>query len=165
MDESFTDVIAIAHVGAAVAAIGIGIAVFAVPKGTTRHRALGAAYAGLVIMLDLAALSLHREAVFGPFHVLAILSLATIGGAVGLMIFTKQPPTVVAAHAFMMAWSYAGLLAAGMGQLVVQLHVGGRGWVWGAILATLLIAGVIIQIRMPRTLGPLLSDVERTPSS
>lgn len=156
VDAPVTDAIAVAHVSAAVTAIGLGAWVFAVPKGTRLHRTLGGIYACLVVLLDIAALSLHRESSFGSFHVLAILSLTTITVALGLMIFTAKPQWVVVTHAFMMAWSYAGLLAAGMGQLAVKLDANSEVVVWSAILATLLISGIVIQIRVPRALGTVI---------
>lgn len=160
MDLPITEALALAHLSAAIVAIVIGIWVFASPKGTTRHRVLGGIYVGLLVLLDVAALSLHREAVFGPFHMLAILSLATILVAIGLMVLTRRPPAIVATHAFMMSWSYAGLISAGMGQFAVQLHVNGTGVVWTVILATLLIAGIVIQIRVPRALRTVLGDTQ-----
>ena len=158
MEALVSEAAALAHVSGAVQTILIGIWLFAVPKGTVRHRFLGGVYAGLVVLLDLAALSLHRQAAFGPFHILAVLSLATILGAIGLMLFTKKPPVIIATHGFMMSWSYAGLIAAGMGQLTVQLRVNGSGWVWTVIVATLVISGIVIQKQVPRSLRAVLGD-------
>lgn len=152
MEAPVTELVALTHVVTALVAVAIGIRIFAIPKGTSRHRRWGAIYVGLVVLLDTAALSLHRESTFGPFHVLAIVSLATILGAVAPMLVMRRTPAILATHAFMMSWSYAGLLAAGIGQIVAQLHIIGPVGVWSAILATLLASGIVIHRRVPKAL-------------
>ena len=75
-------IVATAHVVAALTALLAGVAVLLLPKGTHTHRAIGTAYVLALVLVNVAALSLHRQNVFGVFHVLAVASLATI--AVGL---------------------------------------------------------------------------------
>src|ERR1700733_11530124 len=68
-----------AHVAAALAALALGAIVLAMRKGTQLHRAMGMAYAAAMIVLCVTALMIYRiNGHFGPFHVLALLSLATI---------------------------------------------------------------------------------------
>ena len=67
---------------AACSALLAGAAVLLSPKGTHTHRAIGTAYVVALVLVNVAALSLHRENVFGASHALAVASLVTI--AVGL---------------------------------------------------------------------------------
>ena len=75
---------AAAHVTAALGALVVGgRRLRGCPKGTTRHRLMGAGYAVLLLAVNVAALSLYQGATrFSVFHVLALISLATL--AVGL---------------------------------------------------------------------------------
>lgn len=58
-----------------------------------------------------------------------------------------------------MAWSYAGLLAAGCGQLAAARDHGDGAWaVPVTIGAVLLISGVIIFGRVPSTLDRMLAE-------
>ncbi len=157
VSESLSDPVGWIHFVGALTALFVGLAVFVFPKGTSRHRWLGLGYVVLMLSLNVSALSLHREDFFGPFHVLAVLSLTTVCIGIGLMALTRRPPPVVAVHAYLMAWSYAGLVAAGIGQLATQIDVGGGFAVWLVILATLLAGGFLIHTRIPRTLNSLFS--------
>jgi hypothetical protein len=59
-----------------------------------------------------------------------------------------------------MTWSYAGLLAAGTGQLAATwARTGGPHLVLPAILGVLIVCGIVIFARVPRILTPL---IERT---
>ena len=74
--------VATGHVVAAVSALLAGAAVLLVPKGTHSHRVIGTVYVLALVVVNVAALSLHRENTFGVFHALAVASVVTI--AVGL---------------------------------------------------------------------------------
>lgn len=155
VDEPLTDWIGWLHFLGALAALTTGLVVIFTRKGAQRHRVLGAIYVALMTALNIAALSLHREDVFGPFHVLAVLSLTTIAVGVGVLVFTRRPPHLVAVHAYLISWSYVGLVAAGTGQLTVTFRINVGIATWLVILLTLLIGGVIIHSRIPRTLREL----------
>jgi uncharacterized membrane protein len=147
------------HIVAALSALVAGAAVLVSPKGTRRHRAIGASYVVALLAVDVAALSLHRENSFGVFHVLALVSLVTIVVGMAPLLLCKRSPPIIATHAYCMTWSYAGLVAAGCGQLaaVVGQHVG--AWIVPfAIGTTLLICGVLIFVRVPPILDRILED-------
>ena len=74
--------VATGHVVAASSALLAGAAVLVLPKGTHTHRVIGTLYVLALVLVNVAALSLHRENAFGVFHALAVVSLVTI--AVGL---------------------------------------------------------------------------------
>ena len=148
------------HIAAAVTALLVGAAVLLTPKGTRTHRKFGTIYVLALILVNVAALSLHREATFGVFHVLAVASLVTI--AVGLvpLLLGKWSPPVIATHAYCMTWSYAGLVAAGCGQLAVAVGLDSPAWIVPVVIATVLtISGVIIFTRVPPILDRILNDL------
>lgn len=153
--EAAADVLGLLHVTAAVAALVAGLIVFVGPKGTTRHRRVGAVYVALLVLLNLAALSLHREDAFGPFHVLAVVSLLTICTGVGALLGGGRSNARYAVHSFCMAWSYVGVVAAGTGQLSTRaIDTWGSNVVPVVIGATLLLGGLVIHSSVPRSVEP-----------
>lgn len=139
-----------AHVAAAFAALVFGFVVVVLPKGTELHRALGMGYTTAMVVLNIAALMIYRASGhFGPFHLLALLSLATIGG--GIVAVSRGR---IGRHYQMMTFSYFGLLSAGVTQLLVQLplfHGAGRGMAVGIASAVAFTAiGAIILPRLQR---------------
>ena len=143
--------IATAHVLAALSALGAGAAVLLLRKGTLRHRKVGGAYVVALALVNVAALSLHRESTFGVFHALAVASLVTLAVGLAPLLLGRRSPVVLANHAYCMTWSYAGLVAAGSGQLTVTL--GGDAWVVPATIAAVLaLSGVAIFGRVPSIL-------------
>jgi hypothetical protein len=114
-------------------------------------------YVFALVLVDVAALSLHRENAFGVFHGLAVASLVTIGAGLSLLILGRRSPPVIATHAYCMAWSYAGLVAAGCGQLVVA--TGRDGALVPMVIGTVLfISGVIIFGRVPSTVDRVVAE-------
>ena len=152
--------VALGHLVAAVSALLVGSVVLVLPKGTPTHRTIAAIYVLALVLVDVAALSLHREDTFGVFHALAVVSLGTIGVGLAPLLLGKRSAMAIATHAYCMTWSYAGLVAAGCGQLAVT--VGGqdvRPWVVpGVIGAVLSIGAVAIFGRVPTTLDRILAD-------
>jgi uncharacterized membrane protein len=121
MSIDMEQVLATGHVLAALSALGAGAAVLLLPKGTHVHRMIGSVYVLALVLVNVAALSLHRENTFGVFHALAVVSLVTIAAGLSPLLFGKRSPPVIASHAYGMTWSYAGLVAAGCGQLAVAV--------------------------------------------
>ncbi len=151
--------VAIGHVLAAFAALLVGAAVLLLPKGTHTHRVVGTVYVLALVVVNVAALSLHRENTFGVFHVLAVASLVTIAVGLSPLLLGKRSPPIVATHAYCMAWSYAGLLAAGCGQLAAAVDQGDGAWAIPVTIgAVLLISGVIIFGRVPSTVDRMLAE-------
>jgi uncharacterized membrane protein len=150
--------VAIAHLGAALAALLAGLAVLLIPKGTPTHRAVGTAYVVALALVNMAALSLHREAAFGVFHALAIASLLTNGAGLAPLLLGKRSPAAIAFHAFCMTWSYVGLVAAGCGQLSVTVTED-RAWLVPSVIVTVLTAGgLVIARRVPSIVDRTLAD-------
>jgi uncharacterized membrane protein len=137
---------------AAVSALLVGAVVLGLPKGVGPHRLVGSTYVVCLVVVDVAALSVHREATFGVFHALAVVSLLTIVAGVLPFLLGSRSPLAVNMHAYCMAWSYAGLVAAGCGQLAVNAESGlgvGSWMVPTVIVAVLAISGLLIFRRIP----------------
>ena len=150
---------AIGHVTAACSALAAGAVVLALPKGRHAHRVAGTVYALALVLVNVAALSLHREDTFGVFHALAVVSLATLAVGLTPMILGKRSPPVIATHAYCMTWSYAGLVAAGSGQLAAAVGEHAAAWVVPVAIATVLaICGAVIFVRVPPILDRLLGQ-------
>jgi len=142
------------HVLAALSALLVGAAVFVMPKGTRTHRVIGAVFVAALVLVNVAALSLHRENAFGVFHALAVASLVTLAAGLTLMLFGNRSLPVVAVHAYFMAWSYAGLVAAGAGQLVVAVGRDDGAWVPVVIGSVLAISGIALDGRVSTARPP-----------
>ena len=143
------------HVVAAVSALFAGVAVLPFRKGTHMHRRIGTVYVFALVVVNVAALSLHREDTFGVFHALAVVSLVTIAAGITPLLLGRRSLIVITNHAYCMTWSYAGLVAAGSGQLAAaagQDALGGL--VVPVVIGTVLsIGAVVIFVRVPSTLG------------
>jgi uncharacterized membrane protein len=142
-----------AHVAAALAALVFGAMVLAMRKGTHLHRAMGMAYAVSMLALNVAALLLYRvTGHFGPFHVLALISLATI--VAGVSAAVRRQPGWLGSHYRNMVFSYLGLLSAGTTQRLINLpmlHGPVRGTLTGVASAVVFTAaGAIILPRLQR---------------
>ncbi|RVD59301.1 DUF2306 domain-containing protein [Mesorhizobium sp. M2D.F.Ca.ET.185.01.1.1] len=73
------------HAFAAFAALAIGGAQLALPKGTMRHRALGYTWAALMLVIAISSFWIQQIRLIGPFspiHLLSILVLVTVPLAV-----------------------------------------------------------------------------------
>jgi uncharacterized membrane protein len=151
--------IATGHIVAAVSALLAGAAVLLRPKGTRMHRRIGTVYVVALVLVNVAALSLHRANSFGVFHALAVASLVTLAVGLSPLLLGKRSETVIVTHAYCMAWSYAGLVAAGCGQLAVAVGQNLSAWVVPVVIGTMLTAsGVIIFARVRRPSVGWLSD-------
>lgn len=150
---NWQDALATGHVLAALAALLTGVANLLLPKGTSTHRAVGTTYGLALVTVNMAALFLRRENVFGVFHALAIISLATLVAGLAPLLLGRRSGPVLRTHAYCMSWSYAGLAAAGLGQLAVTADRDWGAWVVPTVIATVLsISGVVIFGRVPLTL-------------
>ena len=106
-----------AHAVAALAAIALGAAQFALPKGGRRHRLAGRAWVALLALVALSSFGIREIRQFGPFswiHGLSVFTLVTLVLAVGLARAGR-----IAAHRWTMVGLYLGaLLITGLFTLV-----------------------------------------------
>jgi uncharacterized membrane protein len=109
-----------AHVAAATAALALGLVVLVERKGTMTHRLIGCGYVAAMVLLNVTALGLYRlTGHFGPFHALALISLATV--AAGVTVVWRRAPNWLRRHYYFMAWSYVGLLAAACAEAMTRV--------------------------------------------
>ena len=73
--------------------------------------------------------------------------------------YSMRWQSVIATHAYFMTWSYAGLVAAGCGQLAAAVGQDVGAWVVPATIGTVLfISGVVIFGRVPAILDRMLAE-------
>lgn len=142
------------HVVLAISAIAVGATIFLSKKGGRSHRTLGYLYSVALLLVNISALSVYRDSEGpGPFHILALVSLVTLGAGV-LPAFVRKPKTTwMPRHAYFMSWSYVGLVAAGAGQLAAMIsELPGVVAVGVPSLIVVLIGGAVIHARVPEAL-------------
>ncbi len=103
------------HTVFGVLALLTGLAVLLTPKGTLRHRRIGLAYVGSMVGLCAGSFWIGDEGPllgFGAFHVMAVISLATVAAGTVPALLRPRPSWWLDTHFQSMAWSYAGLLMA-----------------------------------------------------
>lgn len=138
------------HAALGLLAMTLGLFVVAMRKGTATHRRLGLFYAVAMVLLNATALMIYDLfGRFGPFHVLALVSLGTI--TVGVVpVWIRRPRGWLDLHAHLMSWSYAGLIAAFFAEIGVRLH--GVGFTTGVVVPTvvvIVVAALLIHRRIP----------------
>ena len=134
------------HVLAAIVALLAGAGVFFKRKGTLLHRRIGYAYIASMLVLNLSALLLYsRTGKFGPFHLAASISLATVIAGAAPAILRRPKLGWLPLHWEFMSWSYVGLFAGLVAESAIRLP-GAPYWpvIVTASLATFVIGGVLI---------------------
>lgn len=137
------------------AALGCGLAVVANRKGTRRHRRLGYAYVTSMLLLNGTAFAIYDlYGRFGPFHMAGLVSLATLGGGVIPAVLRRR--WWMETHAYFMAWSYVGLVAAFLAEIAVRLpRVGIGRAVFAGLVVAVGVGAILIHTRVPRILARL----------
>lgn len=112
----------IAHVSLATGALVLGALVVLRRKGDRLHRTLGHLYVGAMLGTNVTALCIYRLfGVFGPFHLAALLSLATTVAGLVPVVARWPRRTWYEYHARFMSWSYVGLVAAAVSEALVRI--------------------------------------------
>ena len=144
------------HTSAAVAALALGAAILLRTKGSPSHRRLGWTYVVSMVLLNVTALAIYRlTGSFGPFHVAAIFSLATIAGGIIPAVRRHPADTWVERHYWWMTYSYLGLVAAAVAEVATRMP--GITFWWTVVLASLAVFAVgapIIRRRASITIAP-----------
>jgi len=142
------------HAALGVASVAAGTAVVLQRKGTARHRAFGWIYVVCMLGLNLTALVMYRlTGTFNSFHATALLSLATL--ILGMLPTRARPFAgfFVARHAYFMAGSYVGVLAATTGQIITRLP--GFPFAVGVFIARSVVCSIGIYFILDRIPGIL----------
>lgn len=142
------------HVVFAITAIAVGAAMFLFKKGGRSHRTLGYLYSVALLLVNLSALSVYQDSEGpGPFHILALVSLVTLGAGILPAFFRKPKTAWMSRHAYFMSWSYIGLVAAGVGQLATVIsELPGVVAVGVPSIVIVLVGGAVIHARVPEAL-------------
>jgi uncharacterized membrane protein len=126
------------HLTTALAALIFGIRIIFTAKGTLKHRWLGWGYLGSMILLNCSALLIYElKGTFGVFHWLALISLFTL--MAGYLPVLLKPNGWLRQHAYFMAGSYIGLLAATSAEIASRIP----GW---AFESAVFISSMLINI-------------------
>jgi len=115
--------IGLVHVITAILTLSVGLAVLIGRKGGIRHRRLGFVYAGGLLLVNMSALASYPKGHPGAFHVLAIISLATLMCGFIPAVLRRPREHWTNLHARFMSWSYVGLAAAGVAQLATRYEL------------------------------------------
>jgi uncharacterized membrane protein len=154
-----------AHVTAAIVALALGLVVLLATKGSPLHRLFGLGYVAAMVVVNATALGLYRlNGQFGPFHALALLSLAVV--TMGVLAVLRRRANWLARHYQSMAYSYLGLCAAALAEAAVRLKlfgplVNGAGGIiiLGVAIAVLFAAlGYLIIPRLQRAALGTIAD-------
>ncbi len=144
--------VGLAHVIFSALAILFGTTVIFNRKGTRRHRWLGRSY--VIAMLGLngtAFMTYELFDGFGLFHWMALVSLATV--VIGYIPTWKKRPGWKVQHAYFMAGSYVGLIAALAAETFTRTPILPFFWAVAAASFAIIFIGVWLMLRLiPRLL-------------
>ena len=147
----------ITHLVFAISALGSGLLVILLPKGTRIHRTAGHLYFTSMLGLNVTALSIYRLfGGFGPFHVAALLSLGSVLAGMVPVVLRRPRKNWLALHGHFMAWSYVGLLAAAVAETTSRT-LDGSFWLIVAVPALLVsaVAQIFVPPRVERAIARL----------
>ncbi len=100
------------HLGAALLALGLGLATLWLRKGTPLHKALGRTWAALMALAAVSSFWITRDGTFSWIHLLSAWVLVSLTCAIWHIRRGN-----VRAHQGFMVGTYLGLLGAGAGAL------------------------------------------------
>lgn len=110
------------HLAASLLALGLGTLVLYLPKRTRRHTLLGYGYfAAMVILLGTAFMIYNLYGRFGLFHIMALISSATLLGGIVPMWIRWPAKNYFHYHVAFMYWSVIGLYAAFFAEVLTRL--------------------------------------------
>jgi uncharacterized membrane protein len=131
-------------------AVGLGLPVVLQVKGTRRHRRIGQLYAAAMLGLNITAFLIYDLfGHFGPFHVLAIVSLGSIVAGVTCVRLRRPAVHWYEMHLRFMSWSYAGVVGALVAEVLTRLP--GVGLLWGVLVpmgAMSVVTHLLLERRM-----------------
>jgi uncharacterized membrane protein len=104
------------HTVTGLLAVVAGLAVILLRKGTTVHKIVGRVYVVSMVVLCLASFGIRDTTPFfrgfGLFHVMALVSLATVAAGIVPALFRDRFKDWYGMHFASMLWSYVGLIMA-----------------------------------------------------
>lgn len=157
--------LSIAHILTALVALGAGVAIALMRKGTRRHRILGWSYAGLML-IGLVAITIAGRDDLSPFHGYAVVVALALLGAIGVSRWRRHVPGWRAWHAALMSFSMLAACVATGGVIGgVALGLGeGPGYyrMFNVVIAVVTGLGLALIATRPVIWGPKPAARERT---
>ena len=136
------------HIIASVSALVFGLWVVLTRKGAYLHKWLGYAYFCNMLGLNVSAMFIYRlTGHFGPFHGAAIASFITLVAGFVPAYLRYPRKGWLELHYEFMNWSYVGLVAAAVSEVLTRLP---SSPFWGAVLAgsvLVFVTGGILVVR------------------
>jgi uncharacterized membrane protein len=109
----FHSTIGLVHLLSALLAMLTGAIVLLNNKGGQFHKRMGYAYVALMVTVNVTAFMIyHLFGKFGPFHILALVSMTCILGGMIPVFYRRQISSWMHWHYYFMNWSVVGLYAA-----------------------------------------------------
>lgn len=147
-----TGSLGLTHTLVAMLAMVSGWSVLARRKGNRLHKITGYVYVAAMVAMNVSGLFIHSLFKFGPFHWLALFSLATVLAAVWAARSIRTSSEKLQMHRDLMSWSYVGLLAAFASEVVTRtpLATNGPRFALAVLLATAtvtLVGGIVIHYK------------------
>ncbi|MCZ6640007.1 MAG: DUF2306 domain-containing protein [Gammaproteobacteria bacterium] len=141
------------HVLSAITAMLAGTAVMLVRKGTNRHLWVGRSYVVMMLATNASAMMIYELfGRFGPFHWMVLASSAS--WLAGYVVVWRRKKGWRYQHAYFMAGSYVGLMAAAAAEVATRVP----GWsFWLTVVVssmTVIFVGLYV---MQRTIPKILS--------
>jgi len=135
----------LAHMITGLAAMVFGTAIIFNRKGTRKHRWMGRGYLAMMFAMNGTALLIYElYGGFGPFHWMAIASLATL--VAGYLPTWFKAPQWIYRHAYFMVGSYIGLMAAAVAEVASRVP----GWPFGPSVFISSAVVIVVGIWMMR---------------
>jgi len=147
------------HTGLALFGVAVGAVQLLRTTGGAIHRALGYAYVYAMLVADGAAMLIyHFTGQFNVFHVAAIVNFVCIVLAMVPLLQSPRPANWKLRHYYRITWSYVGLIAAAVTELIVRTvrltHEQGWAVSGGAAIIVTAIGYVLIERFRPRSEVP-----------
>lgn len=138
------------HTLLAVVAMLCGWRVVVMPKGNRQHKITGYVYVAAMVAMNATGLFIQSLFQFGPFHWLALFSLATVVAGVWAARRIGRKPGAFKMHYELMSWSYVGLLAAFVSEVLTRTPWvrSGTSFALTVFMATgivILVGGIVIH--------------------
>jgi len=133
------------HTVLAMFCIATGLIQFPRPKGGPVHRARGYAFVYGMLVADGAAMLVYQfTGQFNIFHAGAMVNFILVVLAIVPLLRSPRPANWKLHHYSFIAWSYVGLIAAAVTEVVVRAgHPATREWSWAVTAAiTVLVTAV-----------------------
>jgi len=153
----FHSTVGLVHLLSAFLAMVAGAIVLLNTKGGQFHKRVGYVYVVCMIVLNGTAFMIyHLFGKFGPFHVLAIVSMVSIVGGMVPALFRQRVNNWIYWHYYFMNWSVVGLYAAFWAETFTRTLP--MKQFWPIVMITTTITALIGSVLIRRHAGRLLPE-------